>query len=469
MSQALPRQSLLPYLSLFILALFLSGGGFWCYRTYQQQLYTELDRRLQITAGHIDNLLAAMPREKATVRLCQQLPGLATITDDGIVLSLYQPAGQLICSNRPDSASQRLAPPPAATEPTPHFHLDTSSGDMSRRLIQPLASSTEPQLFLSVQSNMEPFNQRLKTLIVVLLLGGIAVLIVFALIQRRLISRNIMTIRRLARTMDRIKNDPEPPEFKVLPQAGPDARQLAKSYNALMARMADNMKRSRQFAANVTHELRTPLTILRGETELAIRSSHEPEELRQVLESNLEEISRMSSLIEDLLLLSKSDLGEIPLKMEQTLLNELVAELHHQARILAKSKQVSVKLELPEESIVLCADSLRLRQVLLNLLNNAIKYTPVGGLVEVTLRQEDKLATIQVKDNGIGIAGEHLDKIFNRFYRVDKTHNSHDGGSGLGLAIVKWIVETHGGTISVHSIAERGSIFTVTLPLEQDS
>jgi len=177
----------------------------------------------------------------------------------------------------------------------------------------------------------------------------------------------------------------------------------------------------------------------------------------------------MSYLIEDLLLLSKGDLGEIPLKMEPLQLNELVTELHHQAQLLATAKNIKVELHCPQELILLQADSLRLRQVFLNLLTNAIKYTPKDGTVTITLRLDEESVITTITDTGIGMDSEHLEAIFDRFYRVNKTGNRNDGGSGLGLAIVKWIVYAHHGSVKVSSTPGQGSKFTVIFPLLQNN
>ncbi len=286
--------------------------------------------------------------------------------------------------------------------------------------------------------------------------------------QRKYKHAKASAINRLIQLMN--KTDPEVEPLFFTPESTDPAevQELAQSYNALMERMANNLRRSRQFAADVTHELRTPLTILRGETELALRSGRDQEELRKVLESNLEEISRMSYLIEDLLLLSKSDLGQIPLKMEPIYLPELIVELHHQAQLLAAAKSIRVDLNCPRQDIFILADNLRMRQVLLNLLTNAIKYTPAGGKVGIDIELTDRdQVRITISDSGIGIAQEELELIFERFYRVDKTLNRNDGGSGLGLSIAKWIVEAHDGTISVSSTPGQGSRFSVTLPLTE--
>jgi len=288
----------------------------------------------------------------------------------------------------------------------------------------------------------------------------------YLLAQQRRKKYSTDAIKRLIELMDNTTVDESPRDFIIEGEDPAEIEALAASYNALMARLSAGLRRARQFSADVTHELRTPLTILRGETELALRNDRTHEQLRKVLESNLEEISRMSFLIEDLLLLSKSDLGEIPLKKEPLLLQELILELHHQAGLLAATKNIRVELSMPDQELTIEADSLRLRQVFLNLLTNAIKYTPEHGKVGICIAlPAPDLAEVTISDTGIGMARDQIDLIFERFYRIDKTQNRNDGGSGLGLAIVKWIVEAHDGTISVTSNPGQGSRFSVTLPV----
>jgi len=461
----------LAYWSLLLLALILAGGGFLYYTSIQRQLYTRIDDRLKLVAALSDLAPSAVPtRGTAEQSFCERLKKAAAATDNQLQLGIYTANGELICSARQPGQNDTIALPRSIQSLSQKtVKTEVTLRGNGRNLIQPLSRDGDLVGYLVLQHDLKPIRKHFSLVLTVLLLGSIAVLTGFALLQRRLTRSNLMTIRRLTRAMDRAQADIEPAHFRTLKQAGPAARNLAHSYNGLMDRMADSLKRSRQFAANVTHELRTPLTILRGETELALRNGRDAEELRQVLESNLEEINRMAYLIEDLLLLSKTDLGEIPLKMEETDLTDLITELHHQTQILAETKQIKVALQRPQHPVCLHADSLRLRQVLLNLLTNAIKYTPEAGRVEVSLSQTEDQVEIEISDTGIGIDSEHLDKIFNRFYRIDKTDNRHDGGSGLGLAIVKWIVEAHGGTVNVSSVPNRGSTFKVYLPTAENS
>ncbi|NOQ51311.1 MAG: hypothetical protein GQ578_03680 [Desulfuromonadaceae bacterium] len=151
--------------------------------------------------------------------------------------------------------------------------------------------------------------------------------------------------------------------------------------------------------------------------------------------------------------------------MEALDLGTLLEELHEQAKILAESKQIKLELKGEEEQISLFADGARLRQVFLNLLTNAIKYTPEGGLIIINWSLQGEAARIIIEDTGIGIDSEHQQHIFDRFYRIDKTRNRNDGGSGLGLAIAKWIVDAHAGSIRVCSVPGQGSKFAITLPL----
>ena len=230
----------------------------------------------------------------------------------------------------------------------------------------------------------------------------------------------------------------------------------------MIARLEASFNRVRQFTADASHELRTPLTILRGETEIALRTERTVNGLRKTLLSNLEEIDRLSKIINDLLLLSRMDSGREEFHLQEISLDRIVEEKYEQMRTLAKEKGVVMEME-RKESLSVRGDPVKLRQLLLNLLDNAIKYTPEGGKVWLSLERSNGFARITVADTGIGIPEEDLPHIFDRFYRVDKARR--DGGSGLGLSICKLIVEAHKGRIDVDSKPGAGSTFRVYLPL----
>jgi signal transduction histidine kinase len=203
---------------------------------------------------------------------------------------------------------------------------------------------------------------------------------------------------------------------------------------------------------------------MRGEAELALRGSRDPEEYRRVLATNLDEIARLSGIIDQLLTLSKADVGQASVLFEKIDLHEVMGELYEDCEIIATKKQISVEL-LGNEHVSIEGDRGRLRQLFLNLIDNAVKYTPERGKVSLSLERRDGFALVRVKDTGIGIPKAEQPMIFDRFYRVDKARSRDFGGSGLGLAIVKWIVDLHKGRIEVESEPNKGSTFTVALPV----
>ena len=238
------------------------------------------------------------------------------------------------------------------------------------------------------------------------------------------------------------------------------------SLNRMLERLEDQFRRVRQFSGDASHELRTPLTILRGETEVAMRWAKTTEEFREILSSNIEEIDRMEKIIENLLTLSKSEIGELPLEIKEFSLSDLIQGLYIQSKILCEPKQISVSLDYQaEKEIVIKGDELRLRQMFLNLISNGIKYTDEQGSLTIRLGLDGDMARIEISDTGIGMEEYHLNRIFDRFYRVDKARNRLDGGTGLGLSIVKWIADAHGGSVTVRSAPGKGSTFIILLPV----
>lgn len=239
---------------------------------------------------------------------------------------------------------------------------------------------------------------------------------------------------------------------------------LAETFNAMIEELENAIQRIRQFSADASHELRTPLTILKGETELALRQARTPEEYQQTLVSGLEEIDRISRIVEELFLLSKADLGEARLEMKPLELAPLIADTVSQMELLAKEKELTLQAE-ELEPLSITGDRDRLRELLLNLIENAIRYTPSGGKITLSLRQEKKQAAITVSDTGIGIPKKELSKIFDRFYRSDEARALHPKGSGLGLSICRWIIDAHHGKITVSSESHAGTTFLIRLPL----
>ncbi|HEY8410529.1 MAG TPA: heavy metal sensor histidine kinase [Pyrinomonadaceae bacterium] len=242
---------------------------------------------------------------------------------------------------------------------------------------------------------------------------------------------------------------------------------LASTINDLLARLENSFKEQQRFIADASHELRTPLAVLRGETEVALGKTRTVDEYQQSLSLIQEEAERLSRIVEDLFILARQPINtRAALHPERVSLNDAVRDCARAARVLAARKGVRLKLEKDWPAIAFNGDEELIKRMILNLLDNAVKYTPAGGEISLTLARQNGNAEIVVRDTGIGIAETDQPRVFDRFYRVDKARARAMGGAGLGLSIAQWIVEVHGGEISVASTPGEGSTFTVVLPVK---
>jgi len=238
---------------------------------------------------------------------------------------------------------------------------------------------------------------------------------------------------------------------------------LIDSINDTLARLERSFDEIKQFSMNVAHELKTPLTILRGEAELALTKTLTPQEFEQLITTYLEETGRMAHIVDDMLTLAKGEAGQIPFRKAPVQIGDLVQELFDDALTLASTKDINVTIEESEQAIVL-GDESRLRQLLRILLTNAIQYTDREGVVTLSSHVQGESVAVAVADTGIGIPSESVERIFDRFYRVDDARSRVSGGSGLGLSLAQWIAVSHGGKIEVQSTPGVGSKFTFSLP-----
>lgn len=244
--------------------------------------------------------------------------------------------------------------------------------------------------------------------------------------------------------------------------------QLALSFNQLLERLEESFERQRRFIADASHELRTPVAILRGETEVTLsRVDRSPEEYRETLGILRDESQRLTRIIEDLFTLTRADAGEYPLSFSELYLDELATDVLRRARSLALAKNIALTSSITPE-LPLRADEALLRRMLLNLLDNAIKYTPEGGKVSLECHRQGNEYVVSVTDSGEGIPGELQNRVFERFFRADKARSREEGahgGAGLGLSIARWIAEAHHGRLELTRSDGTGSVFTVYLPV----
>lgn len=243
---------------------------------------------------------------------------------------------------------------------------------------------------------------------------------------------------------------------------------LAASFNRLLDRLDQSFQLQRRFVADASHELRTPVAILSGEAEVALsKPDRSPEEYRESLEILHKESLRLKKIVEDLFTLTRADIGQLPLTKSDFYLDELVADCVHTCRTLAQAKQITLECSTAAE-LPVHADEAFLRRMFLNLLDNAIKYTPSGGLVAISGGRREGRYVVTVSDTGPGVSAELQDRVFERFFRAEKARTSSDtlnGGAGLGLAICRWIAEAHDGSLELTRSGSTGSTFTFSVPV----
>ncbi len=238
---------------------------------------------------------------------------------------------------------------------------------------------------------------------------------------------------------------------------------LIRTINEMIARLEDSFKRMAEFTADASHELKTPLCALKGEAEVLLSKPRTAEEYQEGLAHFIERFDQLNRMINDLIFLSKSDSSRVELKMNPVRLDLLINDMGDLFQILAEQRENSLEMGMIEEVTVL-GDKVRLQQLFTNLIDNAIKYTSKGS-IHVTLQKNEDIALVKIKDTGIGIPKEEQEKIFKRFYRVDKSRSRETGGVGLGLSIAEWIAHAHHGKIEVESELNKGSTFTLSLPI----
>jgi heavy metal sensor kinase len=316
---------------------------------------------------------------------------------------------------------------------------------------------------VQVATSLEEVEEALKALLLILWITVPSALVFASLGGLFLANKALKPVDEITKTARMITSRSLDQRIK-LKKTKDEIGRLAETFNDMISRLGRSFKQIRQFSADASHELRTPLTILKGEIEVSLRKRRRPEEYRKILDSNLDEVNHMTQIVDDLLFLSKADMGEIHLQKNRINLTELVSEIGTQVQVIAMAKNIRLHIS-NDSGVAVIGDRFRLRELLLNLVDNGVKYTSEGGEMRISVERDNGRVKLCVSDNGIGISPEDQPHIFDRFFRVDKARSREAGGSGLGLSICKWIAEAHGGEISVESGVGKGSLFTVTLPL----
>jgi heavy metal sensor kinase len=411
--------------------------------------------RIAIASGHPSN--AEEPRQPGVLMLAPQF--VSIVDKEGEVTDAILDAEGHQVPLIPASLER------AEREGKAQFDEVSLSPDERARIITwPSRDEDGEPFFVVVGQSLKDLERAQRQMLVLLAVSNPIALLLASLGGLWIANKALRPVDRLTRAAERIGSG-NLSERVEESRSRDELGRLAATFNNMISKLEQAFERERRFTADASHELKTPLAVLRGDIEVTLRRERSVEEYKRTLSSSLEEIERLSNLADDLLTLARSDAGERTLELEPVRLDKLAAEAHAFIQPLASASGVAFNIETLSSPVVIEGDAKRLKQLLVNLMDNAIKYTPSGGSARLRLSVEDSSALIEISDTGRGIPAEALPRIFERFYRQSDPRDARVTGFGLGLAISKWIVQAHNGSIEAKSEEGRGSRFTVRLPI----
>jgi two-component system OmpR family sensor kinase len=463
---AIRRKLILLYSGL--LALMILFFGVIVFGVIRSTWIEAVDGTLRDTASQVINNSRAYPVREfgSPVRPAIELPQLDIFRASGVFVQVWQQEGD-VSSFAAASDNLNLI---GFHDPLDKNNLGAETqvysdviinGTELRVFTHPIRILGQTELLGNVQvaASLQTVNEATNKLSLAMIVGG-GLAVAGSLLLGMWLSNQ--TMKPIAAIIDAAEGISTAKDLgKRLPWTGPDDElgQIVDVFNRLMDRLEHLFGAQRRLVADVSHELRTPLTAIRGNLDLIKRYGVDGDSLEAIAS----ESDRMARLVNDLLLLARADYGSMQIELAQIDLDTVVADVFKEAKILAKDRALQIHL-VAIEPIRMMGNSDRLKQLLLNLVSNAIKFTPDGGQISLGLRREGSMARLTVTDTGVGIPPDDLARIFDRFYQADPARaRSSEGGAGLGLAIAKWIAETHGGSIEVRSEVGKGTTFTVML------
>ncbi len=473
------RRQLTVWYVLALAATLLAFGGI-LYLDRSQSAVREIDERLDLEARFAARWLGESFRVLESLTAPGQAADSAPTLDPGVgayfegirdYLLVTDPRGNLLFASEEAraltySALQQLRYLiPAGDTTRRQGTLSLPGAGAIRYLIRPVRTAGPEIDAILVGASTESVRFGPAALLRSMVLTAPMILLISIIMGSWIIGRRF---RPLIRIMDEVEaiSDGRSLHRRLAVTGSDEIARLAITVNRMIARLEASFSSLYRFTADASHELKTPLMVLRAGVERALTHPQTPPEALQSLDEALEGVNWMTELVDGLLTLARADEGRAPLAVEPCDLREILAEAAETGGMLAEGGGITVTTEMPDLPVVLAVDRTRIRQLLLNLVTNAVKYTPAGGRVLLGLVLRDGQVILEVRDTGIGIAPGDLPPVFDRFWRADpaRTRTGEKAGTGLGLAITKWVAEAHGGSIDVQSRPGRGTIFTVTLP-----
>ena len=442
------------------LAIYAAGSALYFLHDLTRQLDASLDRDAETVEG-----ILSFSAEGTIVLASHEGEAKGKESDHGYLLEVWSPDGKLLYrSEGLDNLSLGPLPQlhPGRSRERPHFYRLANNERL--RVTSRLHHMQGRLVVVRLALSEEPLWDEFWDMVSVLGFGLPVIVLSIGFTGYIVAGRAIQPVESMAQRAGRISAEHLNERLQI---DNPDDElgRLGAAFNQTLARLETSFEQLRRFTADASHELRTPLTAIRSVGEVALQTHGDAAYYRDMIGSMLEEVDRLTRLVESLLTISRTDAGRIRLQKSSLHLLDLAQESAALLDVLAEEKNQTIVVD-GDSSITIQADRLILRQALINLIDNAVKYSPAGGTIRVHVHAADENAVIEVRDNGPGIPIEHAEKVFERFYRVDKARSRAEGGAGLGLSIVQWSVAAHGGRVELDSSAASGCAFVIYLPLE---
>src|ERR1700682_2761709 len=440
------------YVSLLsiVLVLYAASTSIFLWQGLLREMDLSLDRDLET----VENLIALTPDGSIAVNTGDQ--------EGVLLLEVWSASGTLVFQSG-DLKGQLLGPPVQKGDPTHPANRSVPLANKMRVRVmtRPHRLGNESVVVrLGVSENA--LRQEFGRMVGALSLGLPIALFLVGITGYFVALRALRPLDSMARRARQI-NAEHLNERLELENPDDELGHLGTAFNQTLARLEHSFEQLKQFTADASHELRTPLTAMRSVGEVALQNGGDTQYHHDVIGSMLEEVNRLTHLVEHLMILARADSGRIPLQRGEVGLLELATESAVLLEVLAEEKRQSVQIE-GDKSLTVIGDRLILRQALVAIIHNAVKYSPPQGSIHVRVGTGNGDALVEIHDSGPGIAPEHHTKVFERFYWVDKARTRDEGGSGLGLSIADWGVRAHGDQIELESYDQRGCTFRIRLP-----
>jgi heavy metal sensor kinase len=447
------------YLVIFALGELVFGVGMWL--ILRDSLFDMVDDDLEVQVDDLSRLLATQPKDTSIPALQALMKEAYGSEHWGDYLAVYTEKGERIYESAALQSHASLLIPPAGVQKTV-FAVRRIGGEHFRFVFEKIAPNGRTFVMESGLSAQDAFDT-LALFRSYLLMFAPLLLLIAAGVGYWLSRRALAPVDALVRTAREVSGTKLSARLENL-NTGDELQRLSDTLNEMLDRIESAFSRVTQFTADASHELRTPVSLIRTEAELALRRARTQQEYQDSLRHILQESERTTLLIEQLLSLARADSGQETLHMQPVDVSALLGVVAEGWKQVASIRDLRFGVSIEDQDTYVCGDESMLHRLADILLDNAFKYTPSPGSVTLSLEESANTAVITVKDSGIGIPEDEQDKVFERFYRIDKSRSRAQSGNGLGLSIAQWIVAQHHGSITLQSHPGEGATFRVELP-----